>query len=293
MLSILIPTYNYNTFPLVEALWQQIKLEEILFEIIVLDDGSATFLEENQLINSFENCVFLQNDTNLGRTQTRNILVKEAKYYWLLLLDADVMPVESNFIKKYIFQTDKKFDAILGGIKYEDIVPGFSTILRYKYGRCREEVPAFKRNKNPYTSILSANLLIKKEAFLTCNYLGEKNYYGMDNYFAYQLSTNNYKVLHIDNPVYHLGLETNEAFFEKSLRSVKIRKYLLEKFPGIEILNPILRKYKIIDTLGLNELVLFGFKKLEPLLRKSILSKNPSLFCFDLYRLGFMCSLKK
>ena len=60
----------------------------------------------------------------------------------------------------------------MSGIQYENKVPDFSTTLRYKYGKCKEEVSTFKRNKNPYTPILSANILIKKEAFLTCNYLG-------------------------------------------------------------------------------------------------------------------------
>lgn len=292
MLSILIPTYNYNSFPLVESLWQQAKLANVTFEIIVLDDGSTQFLNENELINNFEYCLFFKNENNLGRTQTRNILVKEAKYDWLLFLDADVMPVNLDFIKNYYSQIEKQFDAILGGIKYVDNAPDFSTILRYKYGKLREEILSSKRNKKPFTSILSANLLIKKAVFLTCNYTGEKNYYGMDNFFAYQLYANNYKVLHIDNPVYHLGLETNDVFFQKSLKSVEIRRYLLADFPQIENLNPILKKYKMVNQFGLKKIVAFVFRKIESPLRKRILNKNPNLFYFDLYRLGFMCILK-
>ncbi len=53
MLSILIPTYNYNTFSLVEELTNQAIATGISFEIIVLDDGSTDqiSLKENSKIN--------------------------------------------------------------------------------------------------------------------------------------------------------------------------------------------------------------------------------------------------
>ena len=58
MLSILIPTYNYNVVPFVMELRKQCLECNIIFEILVFDDGSKLFLDENQKINSFENCRF-------------------------------------------------------------------------------------------------------------------------------------------------------------------------------------------------------------------------------------------
>ena len=53
MLSVLIPTYNYNAFSLVEELHRQLTLEAIIFEIICLDDGSNSVLNnENKKINN-------------------------------------------------------------------------------------------------------------------------------------------------------------------------------------------------------------------------------------------------
>ena len=40
MLSILIPTYNYNVFPLAQSIHKQCSDIDIDFEIIVLDDAS-------------------------------------------------------------------------------------------------------------------------------------------------------------------------------------------------------------------------------------------------------------
>jgi glycosyltransferase involved in cell wall biosynthesis len=41
MLSILIPTYNYNTLLLVKTLQQQAIESKVVFEILVLDDAST------------------------------------------------------------------------------------------------------------------------------------------------------------------------------------------------------------------------------------------------------------
>ena len=68
MLSILIPTYNYNVYPLVSELHKQCLECEIDFEIIVIDDGSKLFFNENQEINSFKNCRFEILEKNIGRS---------------------------------------------------------------------------------------------------------------------------------------------------------------------------------------------------------------------------------
>ena len=95
MLSILIPTYNYNTLLLVKTLQQQAIKSKISFEIIVLDDASSDTQSsiENNKINTLEHCTYIESEKNLGRTATRNILAHKAKFNWLLFLDADVIPL--------------------------------------------------------------------------------------------------------------------------------------------------------------------------------------------------------
>ena len=53
MISILIPTYNYNVFSLVENLQKQCEIANEVYEIVVLDDASTDkkSLEENSKIN--------------------------------------------------------------------------------------------------------------------------------------------------------------------------------------------------------------------------------------------------
>ena len=228
MLSILIPTYNYNTLLLVKTLQQQAIKSKISFEIIVLDDASSDTQSsiENNKINTLEHCTYIESEKNLGRTATRNILAHKAKFNWLLFLDADVIPLNHDYIETYVKELNNKHDVISGGIVYETQRPTQNQLLRWVYGKTRESKSAKARNKKPY-NIISANLLITKEVFLKANNF-ETNHYGLDIYFSYKIRELKAKVQHIENPTIHLGLESTAIFLEKSLGAIQTT-YTLEK----------------------------------------------------------------
>ena len=100
MLSILIPTYNYNTFPLVEELKNQAIATGITFEIIVFDDGSTDeiSLKENSNINTLDNCFFKISNKNIGRSAIRNLLAKTAKFENLLFFKCVIPVIFIRFI---------------------------------------------------------------------------------------------------------------------------------------------------------------------------------------------------
>jgi glycosyltransferase involved in cell wall biosynthesis len=292
MISILIPTYNYNVYPLVTELHKQCLDCGIEFEILCLDDASDCYLTENQKINNLSNCQLFISDKNSGRTTSRNKLANKAFFKWVLFLDADVIPVDSNFIRTYISYINSKYQVVVGGYRYQDIQPKSEIKFRHKYGKKREEKTAIERNSDPYKYIFSGNLLIQKEAFLSTNYPHKDAHYGMDIYFSYQLFINKIKTLHIENPIYHLGLETNEIFFKKSLKAVESRKKFLIDCDQIEQTSPLIKHYKTIKKYRLLPIAFLFFEITKPVLKKRILNKNPSLFCFDIYRLGYLCSIE-
>jgi len=292
MLSILIPTFNYSVFPLVSELHKQCLECEINFEIIVVDDSSELYLNENKEINSLSNCSFEALEKNIGRSAIRNLLAQKAAYNNLLFLDADTIPVNSNFISSYYSYLNTKSQVVLGGYRYKNIKPKYGSEFRYKYGKKREEKSALERNLNPYKFIFSGNIFIQKKTFFLANYALENSFYGMDIFFAYQLFIHKIDVQHIENPIYHLGLETNEIFFEKSLKAVESRKKFLVNCDQIEKISPLLKQYRILKKYRLLPIVIVAFRISQPILKKLILNKNPRLICFDLYRLGYLCTLK-
>ena len=147
MLSLLIPTYNYNVQPLVLELQKQAEALGIAYEIIVFDDASN---EKQNIISDFNQFIhFENNDTNLGRTQTRLKLALKAKFDNLLFLDADVLPEQNNFLATYLPFFASTYSVVCGGCSYEDRSNNATQILRWKYGKEREEKKA-SEEENEY-----------------------------------------------------------------------------------------------------------------------------------------------
>ena len=293
MLSISIPVYNYNITALVTALHSQCLQSDVVFEIIVADDASAPeFSIANKEILQLQHCRMIKHNVNIGRTLTRKQLANEAMYDTLLFLDADVLPADAGFIKRYLPFIGKKNELVVGGYAYHPAPQGSKTLLRLQYGISREQKRAVERSHHPYGSIFSGNFLTGKAIFLEHNYPYNHNFYGLDMYFSYSLYKSTVHIVHIDNPIYHMGLESDTVFFNKCLESVRVRKDLLADKEGIENINSLLRHYKKLKKLNLVKAAALAFKITEPVLKKMILKDSHNLFCLDLYRLGYLCTLK-
>lgn len=294
MISILIPTYNYSVVTLVNVLHKQVQTAEILYEIIVCDDASTdlSIVKENKSIKNLECCTLIKNTTNLGRTQTRQKLAETAKYNWLLFLDADVMPKYDTFINDYVANISNEIDLIFGGICYEEHKPEIHKMLRWKYGISREKIPLEKRKKKPTLTINSGCFLIKKKIFLSVNSKMNYSGYGMDLMFQHLLFQNRNTILHIDNPVIHLGLESNAEFIKKSLKAIETTVYLEKQMQINTPIKPLQKAYKRLKKNHLVYIFKNCFKPFKNLVKRNLLSKNPSLFLFDIYRLYHYTNLK-
>lgn len=292
MISILIPTYNYKVLSLVSAIHKQLELTNIEYEIRVYDDGSPNPEPENDGINNFKNSVHKKLEKNIGRTAIRNVMASEAKYDWILFLDADVLPKNSNFIESYVKAiSNNNCDVIFGGISYEEVRPIREKILRWKYGRAREAKSVTLRQKEPFF-IISQNLCIKRSVFLQANTLLE-NHYGLDNFFSNQLKKMNTKVVHIDNPVIHFGLEENDKFIKKALKAVETTVILEKKELMDDDMRPIQKSYLKLKKLHLSSVFSLIISTFKTTMERNFNSKNPNLFWFDLYRLNYYIKLKK
>lgn len=292
MLSILIPTYNYNVVSLVESLSGQLKEVDYPYEILVADDASNNpdIVEKNRFINQFPHTSYLEQTENKGRTATRNLLARSAKYASLLFMDADVLPKRESFIQNFDVQNNTS-DVVFGGIAYEENPPEKDKILRWKYGKAREAKPVSERKKIPYLSLISGCCFIKKDVFLKANNVHE-NKYGVDVLFAENLQNMNASVLHIENPCIHLGLEDNEVFIEKTKKGLETLALLSKQGKISNDYRPIQQAYKSLKKnhlLGFFNLVL---RSCKPLIEKNLKRGNPSLFLFDLYRLHYYATLK-
>ncbi len=295
MVSILIPTYNYDITKLVSLLHKQATDTGIDFEIMICDDASSDqqIKLKNKKTETLPHCFYFENKSNLGRTKTRQNLATRANHNWLLFLDADVLPKNNDFISRYVKEIKKNTDVLFGGITYQENKPEKVKILRWKYGRRRENIAVSNRKRKPYQTINSGCFFIKKNIFIEINTRLLSNYYGMDILFQNCLKKRETVILHIDNPVIHLGLEDNDIFLTKSLNAVKttitLEKNKLIK-PNVSRLQ---KTYLQLNYLKLSGVFQFVITPFLPLIKKISCSKNPSIFLFDLYRLSYYVKLKK
>lgn len=294
MLSILIPTYNYNVFPLVKEVSEQCIAEKLSFEIIVLDDASQNFHTENNEINSLDNCSYSILNQNIGRSGIRNLLSTKASFDNLLFLDADVRIIIDQFIKNYInfIRSNSNYGVVYGGIVYQECKPQNNQLLRWIYGNKREALSAEKRNENVYVSFLTLNFLIKKEIFSSVRFNEDiPNLRYEDLLFSFDLMKNKIPLQHINNQVVHNGIETSEVFMQKTNDSLKGLKFLLSKNYLPADYAKISNVFNLINQTKLLFLINFIYKMRKNSFEKNLLSSKPSLFIYDIYRLGYFSQL--
>jgi hypothetical protein len=293
MLSVLIPTYNYNVFALVLELHKQCLESGIEFEILCQDDASNQFLYENQKINSLENCNFSTNNSNLGRGKNINFLAEKGKFEWLLIMDCDTFPTKNNFIQKYISQINEGEKVVYGGIKYKKEKPNNDQLLRWFYGNVRESLSVEKRNTNPNGNALTSNILIKKTIFISNKFKESITKYGYEDLvFLSDLKKKEVLVKHIDNTTYHLGLETSKQFLDKTKIALENLKLITKTISLDNSESKILSIHGFLKRFYLVDFVASLFKKTERKIERNLLSQKPSLTLFDFYKLGYFCSLK-
>ena len=294
MLSILIPVYNYDVRPLVFELHKQCIDCAIEFEILVQDDASEIFKIENSSISNFKFCTYNVLQQNQGRSVVRNMLANLAQFDNLLFLDADTIPVSEFFISNYICQITSDENIVYGGIVYQIDKPNKNQVLRWLYGNKREALSVEQRNSKPYLSFLTLNFLIKKSVFEKVNFNETiPNLRHEDTLFSFELMQNKIKIMHINNPIVHLGLDLNNNFIIKSEKAIDNLHYLIaNKLIDYNYVR-IAKMAIFIKKSNLHFLVSIFFTGIKPVLLKNMRSNKPSLLLFDLYRLGYFCKLNK
>ena len=293
MISVLIPIYNYDTFPLVKEIHTQLIESEVVFEIICIDDASRVeFTKNNNAITtlSFSKLEILEQ--NIGRSKIRNSLATSAKYDWLLFLDTDVLPEKSNFINNYLEAISEENSVVCGGIKYQIEKPNNEKILHWVYGKNREETSLSIRNNKPYNHFFSANFLIHKKIFSAIKFNKTLTKYGHeDTLFALDLKKKKMNIKHVDNSVFHRGLETDTIFIKKTKDSIENAFYLYQKKLIVKNDLRLIDAFIRLKSLKMVNLFTYFYKILHKKLEINLRSEKPSLFLFDIYKLGYLCSI--
>jgi glycosyltransferase involved in cell wall biosynthesis len=226
-ISVLIANFNWDVKSLITEVHQQLVLADIPFEILCYDNSKdSAFEKSNEELNQLSNVTYRLEHRHVGRSQNRNKLAADAKHDWFLFLDGDSAISDSKFVLNYL-EASTTAMVICGGTAYGE-KPQEEQLLRWTYGKEREELSAAKRSEKPNSGFSSFNFLIKREAFELVGFDNSLTDYGHeDTLFGQSLLAHHFHVFHIDNPLVHLGLDENEVFLAKTKSALKNLKYLV------------------------------------------------------------------
>ena len=285
MLSVLIPTYNYNIHPLVREIHDQVLTCNIDFEIIIIDDASTIQSYDIDIFNSFNRIKHIALSENIGRSAIRNLLAKNACYANLLFIDAGTFPRSKAFVRSYLNQIN--YDVVIGGMIEEEFRPKKPFRLRWLYTKKREA-------NNQKNILTSANFLIKKAIIKKYPFDETIKQYGYEDLiFFNNLKSNEILLNFVKNPVVHDCKEDAEAFVSKTELALQNLVSLSQTHQNLIEDNTIIKLYEKLNDLKLRWLVVTIFKATKSLLIKNFNSSNPSLRLFDFYKLGYFCNIKQ
>lgn len=289
------------------------------FEIIFADDGSAdaTARQRNAIIAQLPYCQYIERPKNVGRSAIRNFLAHTAHYSHLIFLDGDVAIKRGNFVQTYLAHRNDA-DVIIGTLLFsrmqvacdtaEDIIGHtkrakeetkkttepmlYDDNLKYRYEQqFLAKHPVKKRMQQPYASFRTTNFMVRRDLLLAYPFDETFHEYGYeDTLFGKQLKEHGATLIHLENAATIADYEDNATFVaktEESLRTLAAHAHQLQGY------STLLHTANKLKCLHLQPLIAFVFKLFKGLLHKNLCSNSPSVFLFNVYKLGYYVNLTR
>lgn len=298
-LSILIPVYNWDCRQLIEDLHDQALGENLDFQLIVIDDASTQTRLKRQnahIASGLKYCKYLELTTNLDRASIRNYLVRHSDGDILLFIDCDAGVISMSFLRNYLdafYESRQRTGddcVIIGGLTHSYLRPKEGMELRYYY-----EIEADKkrsaeiRSRNPYAEFTAFSFLISRKQFASICFDENITEYGYEDVlFGAELQRRGIGVIHIDNPLVHMGIESSESYLHKVEQSLK---------QAVELGNMVSNHSKVatysqkISKWHLKWAVMIVWRLSKNAIKKNLLGRKPNLKCFSFYKLGYFMTL--
>jgi glycosyltransferase involved in cell wall biosynthesis len=298
-ISLLIPVYDYDIVALVHSMKSALGKVPEFCEILIGDDGSTPEYKEKYKSLEDLSVRVVTSEKNIGRAAIRNKLALEAKGDYLLFIDADTMltATAEEFISKWI-PLIPQYKVICGGILYHNSPPGDpDKLLRWKYGKAKEEKRASERKKHPHANFSTFNVLIEKAIFSKIRFNEELKQYGYeDTLMGYQLKKAGINVHHINNGLVHDGLESNTEFLNKTKLGIENLSRLFDSVTDKRTFYGtvnLLRRYRRLKFFRLTRVLAGVFIRYRDRMEIRLDSSNISLALFEFYKISMFCTYRE
>jgi GT2 family glycosyltransferase len=298
-ISLLIPVLDYDIVALVHSMKSAMPKVPELTEILIGDDGSSPEYREKYRSLEGDGVRVISSGKNIGRAAIRNRLAMEATGDHFLFIDADAMiPATAEaYLRKWI-QVAGTARVISGGILYKDSPPGDpDKLLRWKYGRMKEQKKASDRNKHPNAGFSTFNVLIESSVFSKIRFDETLTQYGHeDTLMGYQLKKAGIKIFHTDNGLIHEGVESNREFLAKTKLGIENLSKLYDKVTDKKAFSETVRMlnfYHRLRILRVARILAGFFIKYRDRMEIRLDSNKISLNLFALYKISMFCTYRE
>jgi GT2 family glycosyltransferase len=188
--------------------------------VILLDDGggdAALTLKVTETIAQMRTpAMHIVGGRNRGRAAGRNLLLRFADSPYVLLIDADMRPVEADFLARWMAAAKDFPAAAFGGFAPGDDETAQDGAL-HRFMTARSDcAPAAEREVGGARFVTTANLLIRRDvAAMEPFDEGFKGWGLEDTEWAVRAARHG-RILHVDNPALHLGHDPPDTLLAKA-----------------------------------------------------------------------------
>lgn len=220
-LSVLIPFYRDDPTRLIASL----ERKGADTEIVVLDDGSGDDALAARIIAAIRALSaparFIRLSRNEGRAAGRNRLAGAARAEHLLFLDADMLPDAPDFLDGWLALIERAAPAAaFGGISLAQAPETRQTAVHRAMALRSDCLAASSRRHAPEKHVFTSNLLVRRDVLLAEPFdAGFKGWGWEDVEWSMRVSRR-HRIVHIDNPATHLGLDPTAKMAAKFEQSV-------------------------------------------------------------------------
>ena len=154
------------------------------------------------------------------------------------------------------------------------------------YKRADKKRSAEIRNKEPYSQFTPFSFLIDREVFMQFRFCENFVGYGYEDVlFGLALKEKNVSIIHIDNPLIHIGIEENSIFLEKTRQSIH---NLYNHRNDIGNDSKLLMQYNRLRKIHFTWIIHIIDKIFGKLIINNLQGNRPSLFLFSIYKLSII-----
>ena len=255
LLSVLVPFYETSPLTLLRALIAQATSVPSAVELIFADDGSRDPQHRRAVMDELARCdrpaAVLVASSNIGRASIRNALTRASRGRYLLYIDCDLMPGETDFLARWAeIAAAGETDVCYGGFRMRPREEGPDRLHAY-YSARSDCLPAAERQREPAKYTYTNNLLVARQVALAEPFDERFTGWGWEDVEWALRVDRHWPIRHVENPVLNPADGSARSLLRKFSESVGNFALLRHLHPAEVAKFPIFRVSRVLAVLPL------------------------------------------